>query len=76
MGSYLFYAGENKMNRNFLEEKINNIIFYEKCLKCQCLRETLGTINKQLSTLSDNDSFSLLKTVAGVEGELLESKYT
>lgn len=64
------------MSRSFLEEKINNIIFYEKCLKCQCLRETLETIKKQLSTVSDNDSVSLLKTIAGVEGKLLESQYT
>lgn len=64
------------MTSNLLGQKINNIISYEKCLKCQCLRETLGTIYKQLSTVSDDDSFSLLKTIVGVEEQLLEPQYT
>jgi hypothetical protein len=64
------------MIKRNLEEKIFNIVFYEKCLKCQCLRETLDTIKKQLYSVSDNDSLSLLKKVVSVESQLLEPQYT
>lgn len=64
------------MTSNLLEQKINNLVYYEKCLKCQCLRETLDTIKKQLSTVSDNDSLALLKTVVSIEEQLLEPQYT
>lgn len=64
------------MTKKILEEKLYNAIFYEKCLKCQCFKETLDTIKKQLYTVSDNESLSLLKKVVIVESHLLETQYT